>query len=112
MAEIFSCADLGCFPSKNEPFGLVFIECMACGPPVIGANSGGPRDFVTDDVGALVEETDDRDVLAQRLSDKIVEALKANWKASKGPIATDRARRDFSVQAQCKQLLADVENLG
>jgi glycosyltransferase involved in cell wall biosynthesis len=36
--------------------GMVFIEAMACGTPVIGADSGGPKDFVTPAVGALVPE--------------------------------------------------------
>ena len=66
LTTLFNCADVGCFPSYREPFGLVFIECMACGTPVIGANSGGPRDFVTPDVGTLVPETDDRHELAGR----------------------------------------------
>merc|ERR1711878_168632 len=56
LAEMYTVAELGCFPSFKEPFGLVFVECMACKTPVIGANSGGPKDFVTTDVGALVAE--------------------------------------------------------
>src|SRR5690242_21317043 len=60
LTTLFNVADVGCFPSYKEPFGLVFIECMACGTPVIGADSGGPRDFVTPEVGVLVPETDDR----------------------------------------------------
>merc|ERR1712113_1202839 len=47
LAEIYTVSNLGCFPSFKEPFGLVFVECMACRTPVIGANSGGPKDFVT-----------------------------------------------------------------
>merc|ERR1719335_778072 len=56
LAEMYTVAELGCFPSFKEPFGLVFVECMACMTPVIGANSGGPKDFVTPDVGELVAE--------------------------------------------------------
>merc|ERR1712146_57825 len=56
LAEMYTVADLGIFPSFKEPFGLVFVECMACKTPVIGANSGGPKDFVTADVGELVAE--------------------------------------------------------
>ena len=67
LATLFACADVGCFPSYREPFGLVFVECMACGTPVIGADSGGPRDFVTSEVGTLVPETDDRTALAASL---------------------------------------------
>merc|ERR1719337_663676 len=56
LAEMYTVADLGCFPSFKEPFGLVFVECMACKTPVIGANSGGPKDFVSAEVGELVAE--------------------------------------------------------
>merc|ERR1712100_716491 len=56
LAEIYTVAELGCFPSFKEPFGLVFVECMACKTPVVGANSGGPKDFVSEPVGELVAE--------------------------------------------------------
>jgi len=48
VVEIYTVSSLGCFPSFKEPFGLVFAECMACKTPVVGANSGGPKDFVTE----------------------------------------------------------------
>ncbi|MEM9440540.1 MAG: glycosyltransferase [Pseudomonadota bacterium] len=111
LAILFSAADVGCFPSKNEPFGLVFIECMACGTPVIGANSGGPRDFVTADVGELVRESDDKTELASSLADSVRSAINQNWKGKKGPKAAQLARRDFSVVAQVQALLDAVDRL-
>jgi glycosyltransferase involved in cell wall biosynthesis len=111
LALLFSAADVGCFPSKNEPFGLVFIECMACGTPVIGADSGGPRDFVTSDVGRLVPETDDKAALASSLAETIGLAISDQWKTKKGPKAALLARRDFSVVAQVQALLNAVDQL-
>ena len=111
LALLFSAADVGCFPSKNEPFGLVFIECMACGTPVIGADSGGPRDFVTDAVGQLVPETDDKTALASSLAETIALAIKNGWKTTKGPKAAALARHDFSVVAQVQDLLEAVDRL-
>merc|ERR1711974_529239 len=94
LAEIYTVSDLGCFPSFKEPFGLVFVECMACKTPVIGANSGGPKDFVSPDVGMLVAEppeTKDLSTVAlgvktlgDTLAEAIGRALKEGWKASKG----------------------------
>merc|ERR1711920_845301 len=34
LAEIYTVSAAGCFPSYKEPFGLVFVECMACKTPV------------------------------------------------------------------------------
>ncbi len=43
-------------PSLNEPFGLIALEALGCGTPVIASNSGGLVEFVNNDVGALVDE--------------------------------------------------------
>jgi glycosyltransferase involved in cell wall biosynthesis len=111
LALLFGCADVGCFPSYREPFGLVFVECMACATPVIGADSGGPRDFVTSEVGTLVPETDDRTALAASLAEAINNALDADWKATRGPVAAHYARERFSVTGQVSHLLAEVDRL-
>ncbi len=108
LATLFSAADVACFPSKNEPFGLVFIEAMACGTPVIGVNSGGPKDFVIDQVGTLVPETDDIEVLASNLAAAVKQALTEDWKSTKGPEATAYAEANFSVRQQVDTLLADT----
>ncbi|MFL6130282.1 MAG: glycosyltransferase [Mycobacteriales bacterium] len=111
LATLFNCADVGCFPSYREPFGLVFIECMACGTPVIGADSGGPRDFVTPEVGVLVPETDDRQALAESLAAAVGRAVDEDWKRTKGPAAEAYARHNFSVLSQVSTLLAEVDRL-
>ncbi|GLZ54747.1 glycosyltransferase [Actinomycetospora sp. NBRC 106378] len=111
LATMFAAADVGVFPSWREPFGLVFLECMACGTPVIGADSGGPRDFVTPEVGVLVPETDDRQELADSLAAAIDRALDEDWKQTKGPGAAAYAREKFSVVRQVSDLLAEVDRL-
>ncbi|MGI8666076.1 MAG: glycosyltransferase [Jatrophihabitans sp.] len=111
LALLFGCADVGCFPSYQEPFGLVFVECMACGTPVIGADSGGPRDFVTSEVGILVPETTDPTALAESLVEAIDQALTADWKSTRGPIAAQYVRNRFSVTGQVSHLLAEVDRL-
>jgi glycosyltransferase involved in cell wall biosynthesis len=108
LALLFNSADVGCFPSYREPFGLVFIECMACGTPVIGADSGGPRDFVIPEVGVLVPETDDRHELAASLAAAVTRAVDEGWKGSKGPAAESYASENFSVVSQVSKLLEAV----
>ncbi|MGW2984065.1 glycosyltransferase family 4 protein [Streptomyces goshikiensis] len=41
------CSDLLTAPSVDEPFGLVYLEAMASGTPVIASASGGPLGYVT-----------------------------------------------------------------
>lgn len=110
IARINSAADLGVYPSRNEPFGLVFIECMACGTPVVGADSGGPRDFVTDEVGGLVPEAEG-EVLVDSLVEIIGRAITEDWKATKGGAAASHAATNFSTERQCRQLVEAIERL-
>ncbi len=108
IARVNAMADIGVYPSRNEPFGLVFIECMACATPVIGADSGGPRDFVTDATGGLVPECEG-ERLVEALYRIIHQALSEDWKQSKGPVAASYARDNFSTLTQCENLIASLE---
>jgi len=58
LRGLYSTANVCVMPSRREPFGLVAIEALACGTPVIATNQGGLPDIINDDVGALVEVDD------------------------------------------------------
>jgi glycosyltransferase involved in cell wall biosynthesis len=60
LGSAFASADAFIFPSRTETLGLVLLEAMATGCPVVAARSGGIPDIVTDGVnGYLFEPTAD-----------------------------------------------------
>lgn len=56
LRKIYSSADVCVVPSREEAFGLVALEAIACGTPVIATKEGGMADFITKDVGILIEK--------------------------------------------------------
>jgi len=70
LVDLYNIADVSTVPSRTEPFGLVAIEALACGTPVVGTNQGGLPDFITESVGTLVPVEDDLG-LAEAITDEI-----------------------------------------
>jgi glycosyltransferase involved in cell wall biosynthesis len=52
----YSKADVFVFPSKTDTFGLVMLEAMACGLPVVAYDVTGPKDIVRDGVTGFLSE--------------------------------------------------------
>ena len=59
LASAFASADAFIFPSRTETLGLVLLEAMAAGCPVVAANSGGIPDIVTDGVNGYLFDPED-----------------------------------------------------
>ena len=69
-----SCADVFVGPSVDEPFGLVFLEAMSCGLPVVTTCTGGPLSFVNRVAGkpnGWLVEPNDVDALAEALVEAV-----------------------------------------
>lgn len=56
LVELYSTADLFINTTLQEVFGLVNVEALACGTPVITFNTGGCPEIVNDKVGMVVEK--------------------------------------------------------
>ena len=58
LAEIYTAADVFVNPTREETLGLVNIEALACGTPVITFRSGGSPECIDDTCGTVVEKND------------------------------------------------------
>jgi alpha-maltose-1-phosphate synthase len=88
VIELYSHARVFCCPSVYEPFGIINLEAMACGAPVIASATGGIKEVVVDgETGYLVPFDQDP--------------------ATSFPIDPERFARDLA--ARISELLADPD---
>lgn len=62
VENIIPSCDALVLPSFSESFGLVLIEALACGKPVIGSDVGGISEIIEDNVGLLINPKDNQSV--------------------------------------------------
>ncbi len=77
-------ASLFCVPSQVEPFGIVFLEAMAAGLPVVGLRLGAAPDFILPgETGALVTPHNN-ETLADALIDLLNDPAKCSRMGARG----------------------------
>jgi D-inositol-3-phosphate glycosyltransferase len=98
----YTAADVCVVPSHYEPFGLVAIEAMACGTPVVASAVGGLKFTVIPEETGLLVPAQDVDgfatAIGRILSDDIA------WVQSIGDRASARVREHFSWSGVAAQL--------
>lgn len=68
LPDAYREADAFVFPSLwEEPFGMVPVEAMACGVPVVATGTGGSAEFLVDETNCLLYPAGDHEALAERL---------------------------------------------
>lgn len=68
---LYQAADVAVFPSRYEPFGIVALEAMAFGLPVVAARVGGLAEVIDADRTGLLFEADNPWDLAERLGEAL-----------------------------------------
>ena len=89
---LYAVADLAVFPSRYEPFGIVALEAMGTGIPVVISAVGGLQDVVSNGVTGLVVEPGRADTLAQAILQTLTEPQKATERAQ---MAQDVVRSQY-----------------
>lgn len=105
LAALLSACDLFVHPGAHETFGLVALEAMACGLPVLGVRSGGVAELIDEDIGWLVEDGS-ADALAEGLR-----SLRRRDLPALGRAARQRACSRHDWQCVLPQLVAHYRQL-
>ena len=110
VAAILDAADVFITPSVYEPLGIVNLEAMALGLPVVGTATGGIPDVIVDgETGYLVpidQKTDgtgtplDPEAFEQAMAERLIKVLDDPAMARRmGQAGLERARTHFSWEA-------------
>lgn len=92
LERIFNGATLFAMPSLYEPYGLVYLEAMKCGTPVICSSSGG--------MSSIVKAQDCGWVLEQRTPDALAAILHTALSSPEAAVSKGLRGQDF-VEAHC-----------
>ena len=90
VAKIIASCDAFVHANDKEPFGLIVLEAMACGRPVVGVNAGGVAETVDNSVGQLAARAEAADYA------EAVEALFARDIEAIGRAAREKAVSQFA----------------
>jgi glycosyltransferase involved in cell wall biosynthesis len=120
--ELYSHAAAFCCPSIYEPFGIINLEAMACGTPVVGSAVGGIKEIIVHgETGYLVQieqhrespfEAVDPDRFARDLAEHINKILAdQSLRQAMGEASRKRAQAVFSWKAIAQETLALYKTL-
>lgn len=107
IPEWVQAMDIFVHASDQEPFGIVIIEAMALGKPVIAGNAGGPTEIITDGVNGLLTPYGNSEALAIA----ILHYLNEPDFAQKVGLAAQKRALDFSTQQYAQNFINVIRSV-
>jgi glycosyltransferase involved in cell wall biosynthesis len=104
MPAVLRSADVVACTPWYEPFGIVPLEAMACGVPVVAAAVGGIRDTVVDGVTGRLVPPKDPGALAEAITPLLEDG---QWRRALGQAGRERARARYTWD----RIAADTERV-
>ncbi|MHA1671600.1 MAG: glycosyltransferase family 4 protein [Promethearchaeota archaeon] len=84
LSQYYSMADLVIYPSRQEIFGLVLCEAMACRKPVIGSNILGPSEIIINGETGFTSDFENIDELSNLINNLLDDKIKLKEMGDKG----------------------------
>lgn len=106
LAKAYASSDIFVFPSTTETLGLVILEAMASGLPVVAAKSGPTCEQISDGFGGLLFDPDDPDSFKNTVLKLAGENLR--WAMAKNAYEVGHS---FSWEKPSEQLLSFYEQV-
>jgi phosphatidyl-myo-inositol dimannoside synthase len=104
----YSRCDIFVMPSRQEGFGLVFLEAMALGKPVIAGNLGGATEIVSDGATGFLVPPGDLKTLALRLTQLLTSKDLCKEMGEAGRKRVERNHSFEKYQAKLKTILNEI----
>ena len=101
LAACYAACEIFALPSQGEGFGLVYLEAMACGKPVIGGSHGGAPEVIEDGVTGYLVQHGDAVQLAICIETLLTDPAHAREMGARG---RQRVERDFRFNVFAKTL--------
>ena len=107
LAACYAACEIFALPSRGEGFGLVYLEAMACGKPVIGGTHGGAPELIQDGVTGYLVPHGDPIQLATALQTLLADPQHAREMGARGRQTVDHEYRFQNFAKALKKILRD-----
>lgn len=104
LPTYYSAADVCIVPSYYESFGMVALESLTCGTPVVAADVGGMRQIIRDEVMGYIVPTNEPALLADRISLVLTQKKRAH-----DIVTRQSAVTEFSWSHIAQRILEEYE---
>lgn len=108
LLRLYRVIDIACFPSLYEPFGIVALEAMAAGVPMVVSDAGGLPEVVENGVTGIVVRRGDSAAIADAIVGLLRDPPRARLLADAG---VNRVREQFDWSAIAARTSAVYERV-
>jgi glycosyltransferase involved in cell wall biosynthesis len=108
IAACYQACEIFALPSRGEGFGLVYLEAMACGKPIIGGAHGGAPEVIDDGKTGYLVQHGDAGQLATSLETLLSDPALGREMGARG---RERVEREFRFNVFAKSLKKILRDL-